>query len=97
MSRKDAAENLTKKIRVQRISCSYISGYRDNNLDWYLTSKTTLDPARESFESAKAFFVVSLWKRSVLSAALLGVRVPTSGEIERRKPKLFPCYTAIEK
>ena len=29
----DAAENRTKKIRVRRISCSYISEYRDNNLD----------------------------------------------------------------
>ena len=29
----DAAEILTKKIRVRRISCSYISEYRDNNLD----------------------------------------------------------------
>ena len=55
------------------------------------------DPARESFESAKAFLVVSEWKRSVLSAVLLGVRVPTNEEIERRTQKLFPCYNAIEK
>ena len=62
-----------------------------------MTSKTTLDPARESFESAKAFFVVSEWKRSVLSAVLLGFRVPTNEEIERRTQKLFPCYNARHK
>ena len=50
MSRKDA------KVGVQRILCSYISGYRDNDVNWRLTSKATLHLARESFESANAFF-----------------------------------------
>ena len=93
MSRKDA------KVGVQRILCSYISGYRDNNVNWHLTSKATLYLARE-FKVSKAltpFSVVSLWKRSALSTALLKVLVPTSGEIERRAQKLFPCYTAIQK
>ena len=75
------------KIRLQRTSCSYISEFRDNNLDWHLTSKTTLDPPRESFVSAKAFFVVSEWKRSVLSAVLLGVRGGTYERKGRAKNK----------
>ena len=50
MSRKDAKEG------VQRILCSYISGYRDNNVNCHLTSKATLYLARESFESANAVF-----------------------------------------
>ena len=33
MLKKDAAENLSLKIGVDRILCNYISGYRDNNVD----------------------------------------------------------------